>query len=72
VLVPKGSALVCTSRPSKNGRVPVSCEGIEAVDRSWSFSGLAVGDGQHVGLRVVDDAVPAGSSFVVYVDAEFR
>ena len=31
-----------------------------------------VGEGQHVGLRVLDTVVPAGSSFVVYVDAEFR
>jgi eukaryotic-like serine/threonine-protein kinase len=72
VLVPAGSTLVCSSRVSKDGRVPVSCDAIRTANRSWSFSGLAVGEGQHFGLRVVDTAVPAGSSFVVYVDAEFR
>jgi serine/threonine-protein kinase len=72
VLVPAGSVLACNSRASKEGRVPVSCDSIRAADRRWSFSGLAVGEGQHVGLRVVDTVVPAGSSFVVYVDAEFR
>jgi hypothetical protein len=72
VLVPAGSKLVCSSRVSKDGRVPLSCDAIRTANRSWSFSGLAVGEGQHFGLRVVDTAVPAGSSFVVYVDAEFR
>ena len=72
VLVRAGSTLVCSSRHGQDGRVPVSCEGIRAADRSWSFSGLAVGEGQHVGLRVLDRTVPAGTAFVVYVDAEFR
>jgi eukaryotic-like serine/threonine-protein kinase len=72
VLVPAGSTLVCSSRVSKDGRVPLSCDTIRTANRAWSFSGLAVGEGQHYGLRVVDNAVPAGSPFVVYVDAEFR
>ena len=72
VVVPAGGTIICSSQISKGGRVPVSCDSIKTADRAWSFSGLAVGEGQHVGLRVLDTVVPAGSSFVVYVDAEFR
>ncbi len=72
VVVPAGGAIICSSQIGKDGRVPVSCDSIKTADRAWSFSGLAVGEGQHVGLRVLDTVVPAGSSFVVYVDAEFR
>ncbi len=37
---------------------------------TWTFvsvMGMAVGEGQHLGLRVLDTGVAAGTSFVVYV-----
>ena len=54
VVVPAGGTIICSSQISKDGRVPVSCDSIKTADRAWSFSGLAVGEGQHVGLRVLD------------------
>lgn len=69
LVVPKGSAIACGSRASQDGRVPVSCDGIKTADRAFSFSGLAVGEGQRVGLRLIDGGVPAGTPFVVYVNA---
>jgi len=68
VVVPRGSTVACRSRASSEGRVPLSCDAIRTTDRRLLFSGLAVGEGQHVGLRVLDTEVPAGTSFVVYVN----
>ena len=69
VLVRKGTAIACTSRASNEGRVAVSCDGVGAADRLLPFSGLAVGDGHQVGLRVFDGEVSSGTPFVVYVNA---
>jgi len=69
LLVPKGSTVVCTSRRSSDGRVPLSCDTIKAGDHQLSFQGVAVGDNQHIGLRVLDNEVAAGTAFVVYVNA---
>jgi len=69
VLVPKGSAIACSSRASKDERVGVSCDSIKTADRLLVFSGLAVGEGQHVGLRILDTGVPTGTSFVIFVNA---
>ncbi|BDG08643.1 hypothetical protein AMPC_17560 [Anaeromyxobacter paludicola] len=67
--VPKGSTLACTARLPRDGRVPLTCDRITAGDRELTFSGVAVGEGQRVGLRAVDNEVAAGTSFVVYVNA---
>jgi serine/threonine protein kinase len=69
LIVPRGSTVACRFRPSKDGRVPVSCESIKTADRIYSFSGLAVGEGQRVGLPALDTEVPAGTPFVIYVNA---
>jgi serine/threonine-protein kinase len=69
VLVPKGGTVGCSARPPADGRVPLSCDTINASDRVLAFSGVAVGEGQHVGLRLLDDEVAAGTAFVVYVSA---
>ncbi len=69
VVVPKGSIISCRSRASANGRVPLSCQTIKTSSGIVSFTGMAVGEGQHVGLRVLDTEVAAGTSFVVYVSA---
>ena len=69
VVVPTGSAIGCSSRASKDDRVGLSCESIKTTDRMLLFSGLAVGEGHHVGLRVLDGEVPTGTAFVVYVSA---
>ena len=47
----------------------MSCDSIKTADRLLVFSGLAVGEGQHVGLRVLDRGVPRGTSFVIFVNA---
>jgi serine/threonine-protein kinase len=67
--VPKGSTVVCSSRRSTDGRVPLSCDTIRTADGLLSFQGVAVGDGQRLGLRALDGEVAAGTSFVVYVNA---
>jgi serine/threonine-protein kinase len=69
ILVPKGSTVSCSARPPADGRVPLSCDTISASDRVLAFSGVAVGEGQHVGLRLLDDEIAAGTPFVVYVSA---
>lgn len=69
ILVPKGSTVLCSSRAAADGRVPLSCDVIRAPGRTLAFRGVAVGEGQHVGLRYLDDEVAAGTSFVVYVSA---
>ncbi|ACL64471.1 serine/threonine protein kinase [Anaeromyxobacter dehalogenans 2CP-1] len=69
VLVPKGSTVSCSARPPADGRVPLSCDSISTSDRVLTFSGVAVGEGQHVGLRLLDDEIAAGTPFVVYVSA---
>jgi serine/threonine-protein kinase len=69
VVVPKGSVVVCASRAPADGRVPLSCDAIRASDRTLTFRGVAVGEGQHLGLRYLDDEVAAGTPFVVYVSA---
>jgi len=69
ILVPKGSSVSCAARPPAEGRVPLSCDTISTSDRVLTFSGVAVGDGQHVGLRLLDEEVAAGTPFVVYVNA---
>ncbi len=56
------------ARATSDGRVAVSCDSLQAADRVLSFTGLAVGDGQHVGLRILDAEVPRGTSFLVYVN----
>ena len=67
--VPRGSKILCLSRIAKEGRVGILCDSIKAGDRTWSFSGIGVGEGAHVGLPVVDRRVPSGTSFEVYVSA---
>jgi len=69
LLVPKGSTVVCTSRRRDEGRVPLTCDTIRTLDRQLSFQGVAVGEGQHVGLRALDSEIAAGTAFVVYVNA---
>lgn len=69
LIVPKGSTTACRSRQSKDGRVPVSCESIKTADRLYSFSGLAVGEGQRVGLPALEGGVLAGTPFIIYVNA---
>ncbi len=69
VLVPKGSTVSCSARPPADGRVPLACDRISTADRVLTFSGVAVGEGQHVGLRLLDDEIAAGTPFVVYVSA---
>lgn len=67
VLVPKGSTVSCSARSATGGRIPLSCDRISTSDRVLRFTGVAVGEGQHVGLRLLDDEVAAGTPFVVYV-----
>jgi serine/threonine-protein kinase len=69
LMVSKGSTIVCTSRRSSDGRVPLSCDTIRTVDRQLIFQGVAVGEGQHLGLRALDNEIAAGTAFVVYVNA---
>jgi serine/threonine-protein kinase len=69
VLVPKGSTVSCLARPPADGRVPLSCDRISTSDRVLAFSGVAVGEGQRVGLRLLDEEIAAGTMFVVYVSA---
>jgi len=69
VLVPKGSTVSCSARPPAGGRVPLSCDAINTSDRVLTFSGVAVGEGQRVGLRLLDEEIAAGTPFVVYVSA---
>jgi serine/threonine-protein kinase len=69
LVVAKGSTVVCSSRRAADGRVPLSCDTIRTADGLLSFQGVAVGDGQRLGLRALDDEVAAGTSFVVYVNA---
>ncbi len=69
VVVPKGSTVSCSTRPPADGRIPLSCDTISTSDRVLTFSGVAVGEGQHVGLRLLDDEIAAGTPFVVYVSA---
>jgi len=67
VRVPSGSSMVCNSMRSSDGRVGLWCERIKTSNGVVSLSGVAVGEGSHAGLRMVDNMVPAGTSFVVYV-----
>ena len=69
VLVPKGSTVSCLARPPSDGRVPLSCDRISTSDRVLTFSGVAVGQGDRVGLRLLDDEIAAGTPFIVYVSA---
>ncbi len=69
LVVPKGSTVLCSSRRSADGRVPLSCDTIRAGAGELSFQGVAVGDGHRLGLRALDDEVAAGTAFVVYVNA---
>lgn len=69
VLVPKGATLSCSTRPAADGRVPLACDTISTQERVLAFSGVAVGEGQHVGLRLRDEEIAAGTPFVVYVSA---
>jgi serine/threonine-protein kinase len=69
LIVPKGSTVLCTSRRPSDGRVPLSCDTIKSGDRQLTFQGVAVGEGQHVGLRALDNEIAAGTAFVVYVNA---
>jgi eukaryotic-like serine/threonine-protein kinase len=67
--VPKGSKVSCLARPAADGRVPLSCDTISTSGGVLTFSGVAVGEGQHVGLRLLDEEIAAGTPFVVYVSA---
>ena len=67
VLVPSGSTVSCSARAPADGRVPLSCDSITTSDAVLRFTALAVGEGQRVGLRLLDDEVAAGTPFVVYV-----
>lgn len=69
VLVPKASTVSCRARPPADGRVPLACDAVTTPDRVLAFSGVAVGEGQHVGLRLLDEEIAAGTQFVVYVNA---
>ncbi len=69
LVVPKGSTVMCSSRRPTDGRVPLSCDTIRTANGLLSFQGVAVGDGQRLGLRALDDEVAAGTAFVVYVNA---
>lgn len=39
------------------------------TDRVLSCSGLAVVEGQHVGLRLLDNEIRMGASFLIFVNA---
>jgi serine/threonine-protein kinase len=67
VLVPSGSTVSCAARAPADGRVPLSCDSITTSDGVLRFTALAVGEGQRVGLRLLDDEIAAGTPFVVYV-----
>jgi serine/threonine-protein kinase len=69
VLVPRTSTVSCRARPPAEGRVPLACDAVTTPDRVMSFSGVAVGEGQHVGLRWLDEEIAAGTPFVVYVSS---
>ena len=69
LIVPKGSTVVCFSRRFTDGRVPLSCDTIRTEAGQLSFQGVAVGNGQRLGLRALDNEVAAGTAFVVYVNA---
>jgi serine/threonine-protein kinase len=69
LIVPKGSTVLCSSRRASDGRVPLSCDTIRTGAGQLSFQGVGIGDGQHLGLRALDNEVAAGTSFVVYVNA---
>ncbi len=69
LLVPKGSTVSCSARPPSDGRVRLLCDRISTSDGVLTFSGVAVGEGQHLGLRLLDDEIAAGTPFVVYVSA---
>ena len=69
LLVPRGSGMVCYARRGEEGRVGLSCDEIKTGSGEFSFTGIGVGEGGHVGLRPVDGVVESGTDFVVYVSA---
>jgi hypothetical protein len=67
--VPKGAVVSCRTGSMSGGRLALSCERASAGDRVWTFSALALGDGDRTGIRVDGGAVPAGTRFSVAVTA---
>jgi tRNA A-37 threonylcarbamoyl transferase component Bud32 len=67
--VPKGAVVSCRTGSLSAGRLALFCERAKAGDRVWTFSALALGDGDRTGLRVEGGAVPAGTRFSVAVTA---
>ncbi len=65
VVVPKGSRVVCSSRPGGDGRGARNCDSIRTPDGVLAFRGVAVGEEQRVGLRLLEHEVAAGTPFVV-------
>jgi eukaryotic-like serine/threonine-protein kinase len=51
------------------GKCSCRHRGDEVDVEHLAFSGVAVGEGQRVGLRLLDDEIAAGTPFVVYVSA---
>lgn len=67
-IIAKGSAVECRSRSVEGERLPLICSSARSGDRQWAFSGIGVGEGERVGLRIIDSGtVRAGTPFVVYV-----
>jgi hypothetical protein len=69
VVVPRGAVVTCHIGTVVGERVNVACESAAAGERAWSFSALALGDGDRAGLRLVDGVVPSSTSFSVAVTA---
>lgn len=67
VVAPRGGVVSCRASGVVNGRLNLTCETLKAGERGWTFSGLALGDGDRAGLRVVDGGVASGTLFVVAV-----
>jgi len=65
--VPSGAVVRCRTGSMSGGRLALSCERASAGDRVWTFSALALGDGDRTGIRVNGGAVPAGTRFSVAV-----
>ncbi len=67
ILVPRGSVVRCRTGGVAIDRVALSCDSLKAGARSWTFSALALGDGDRPGLRVDEGSVAQGTEFVVFV-----
>lgn len=69
VLVPSGSVVRCRAGGLLAGRLGLSCDSMRAGERAWSFSAIALGEGERAGLQVVEGTIQSGTPFVVFVTA---